>query len=137
MVSPQTLYLARFIGVGLALMCAALAARPRWALEAIGTMMGQPGVMLVTGVMTLVAGAALVIGHNLWTGGYIPIAVTAIGWLTLIKGFAILVLPAPVLGRLYAVLGYPRTFRLVMIAGCVFGAQLAFVAFRAAPSLSV
>src|SRR5690348_14216277 len=39
------------------------------------------------------AGTALVIGHNVWSGGVLPVVVTLLGWLTLIKGIALMAMP--------------------------------------------
>jgi hypothetical protein len=35
--------------------------------------------MLLTSVITLVIGLALVVGHNVWSGGALPVTVTVVG----------------------------------------------------------
>lgn len=135
--SPLTLYLGRFIGLACLMICAALAARPKSSLAAIASMIAQPGILWVTGVFTLAGGAALVVGHNLWSGGAVTIAVTAIGWVTLIKGLAILVVPTPVLGRFYSGVAGATRFRLIMVAGLIFFAWLTWAAFTAQPAAAV
>ena len=67
--SPATLFLGKFFGISCLLMCAVLVTRPKASLEAINSMMGNPGLILVTGIFTMVAGAATVVGHNVWSGG--------------------------------------------------------------------
>jgi hypothetical protein len=129
--SPLTLYLGRFFGLFVLLTCAALAARPKAAIAAMNDMVESPGLMLVTGIVTLAAGVACVLGHQIWTGGSLPIAVTVLGWVTLLKGLAILALPPGALKTAYAALHYPQRFGLVMALGALFGAALTFVAFRA------
>jgi hypothetical protein len=133
-VSPLTIYLARLFGVAGVLMFLALVARPKASIETIQAMTRSPGLILITGIFTLIAGAAIVVGHNQWSGGALTVAVTALGWVTLIKGFALTALPASALQRLYRVMRYPQSFRLVMAIAAIFFAWLAWAAFTAAPA---
>ena len=134
--SPLTIYLGRLIGLGLVLMCGALAGRPKAALATIQSMMGQPALLLVTGIFTLGAGVAMVVGHNLWSGGALAIAVTAVGWATLLKGLAIVAVPPTALASLYRAVGYPQRFRVVMALGLLFGAWMTWTALSAVPSIA-
>ncbi len=129
--SPLTLYLARLFGLLILLMCAAFVARPKATLAAIGSMMDNTGLLMVTGIVTLVSGVAVVLAHNRWSGGLLTVVVSALGWVTLIKGFAILALPPSVLATLYRWMGYPQRFRLVMAVALVLSAWLTWAAFTA------
>ena len=131
--SPLTLYLARVFGVFGVLMCAALVARPKASIATIQSMTTNPGLILVTGIVTMAAGVATVIGHNVWTGGALAIVVTALGWVTLIKGLALTAVPPSVLNSAYRVLHYPRIFRAVMAVALVLSAWLTWAAFTVAP----
>ena len=113
------------------LMCLIVAGRPKAALQAINAVAESPGLLLITGASTLAAGVAWVVGHNLWSGGFLPVAVTLLGWLTLIKGAVLIAMPSSGLKSLYRVLHYPQAFRLVMLVGAALGAWLAWTAFRA------
>jgi hypothetical protein len=135
--SPLTVFLGRYIGVAMLLMCLALLARPKASIAAIASLMDQPGVLLITGVFTMAGGAALVVGHDIWSGGALAIAVTLVGWLSLLKGLAILVVPAPAMARVYSSIGYPGSFRLVMAMGALFAAWLAWAAFTTQPSAQI
>ena len=128
--SPLTLYLAKFGGLFCLLMCGALLARPKASLAAIEAMVESPAVMMVTAVFTLAAGAALVIGHNVWDKGPLALAVTLLGWTTLIKGLALAIVPPKALSGFYRAVRYPQRFRLIMAVGAVFGAWLAIAAFE-------
>jgi hypothetical protein len=70
-------------------------------------MMESPGLLLVTGIFTMGGGAAMVVGHNVWSGGALPVAVTLLGWLTLIKGVALMAVPPRALTSFYRTLHYP------------------------------
>jgi hypothetical protein len=42
--------------------------------------------MFSCAVISLAAGFAMIIGHNVWSGGALPITVTLVGWLILARG---------------------------------------------------
>jgi hypothetical protein len=115
-------------------MCALFAFRPEAALSAIQSMMANPGLLLMAGLFTLVAGLAMVIGHNRWSGGGLTIAVTVLGWLTLIKGAAILAAPPGTLSSFYHGIGYPGSFRAMMAVAGLAGLALAWATFRVKPT---
>jgi hypothetical protein len=48
--------------------------------------------MFVAGVIAVAAGLALILGHNVWSGGALPVIVTLVGWVALTKGLLILFL---------------------------------------------
>lgn len=131
--SPLTLYLGKVIGLGLLAMCLSLALRPKTSLATISSMMSQTGLLLVTGIVTMSAGLALVLGHNLWSGPPLVFAVTIVGWVSLIKGLAITAVPSAQLAVFYRILNYPRTLRMVMFLGAIVGAWMAWTAFTATP----
>jgi hypothetical protein len=59
------------------------------------------------------------------------VAVTLLGWVTLIKGFAIIATPPHTLSAFYRMLHYPARFRLCMAGAGVFSAWLTVAAFMA------
>ncbi len=129
--SPLTLYLARAFGLFCLILCAILASRPKASLQMLNALVDDPGGLLTIGVFTLAAGVACVLGHSVWTGGYLPVIVTLLGWAMLVKGALVLATPASGLKALYAAMHYPHTFRFVMAGGAVFGAVLTAAAFFA------
>jgi hypothetical protein len=129
--SPLTVFLAKFLGLSCSLVCALLVARPKPSLDAISAMMASPGLVLVTGIFTLAGGAALVIGHTVWSGGVLPVAVTLLGWLTLIKGIALIAMPPQALTGFYRALHDPAWFRPTMAVALAFSAWLTVTAFLA------
>jgi hypothetical protein len=127
--SPLTIFLGRFFGLSCLVMCAALFARPKESLEAIESMKEIPGLVLVTGILTMVGGVAAVVGHNVWSGGGLPVTVTLLGWVTLIKGVALMAAPPRALTVFYRALHYPTRFRLNMAVAIAFSAWLTVTAF--------
>jgi hypothetical protein len=52
----------------------------------------DPALILVSGVITFVAGLAIVRAHNVWTGGW-NVVVTVLGWLFAVGGLARILFP--------------------------------------------
>jgi hypothetical protein len=83
----STLYLARLIGLSAVLLVAALLVRGNALIMA--TVADGP-VMLVYAIFSLAAGLAIILGHNVWSGGKLPVIVTLVGWLIFAKGLVLL-----------------------------------------------
>ena len=62
-----------------------LAEKPR-AMEMVRAFLQDRPALLVLGVLGTAAGLAIVLGHQRWTGGVLPLVVTVIGWVILIRG---------------------------------------------------
>ena len=85
--------------------------------------------MLIAGVFTLFGGLAMVLLHNYWSGGALPVIITLIGWLTLIKAVVLVALPSNKLVALYG--GVSPTH--ILISGALtllLGIYLAAAGFR-------
>jgi hypothetical protein len=58
------------------------------------------GAPFAIGLIAIAVGLAIILGHNEWSGGALPVVVTLIGWWSLIKGLLCLFLPAGVIDGL-------------------------------------
>jgi hypothetical protein len=90
--SPRTLFLSRLIGLYCIVAALAMFVRGQAMVGTVTLMLGDAPLMFFLGVVTLSAGLAMVLAHNLWSGGALPVIVTVVGWLTLIKGVLFLTL---------------------------------------------
>ena len=57
----------------------------------------DPALILVSGILLLVAGLAIVRAHNHWSGGW-PVLVTVLGWLAIVGGLARMLFPFQLAG---------------------------------------
>ncbi len=84
--------------------------------------------IFLAGLMTLVAGLALVLAHNLWVNDW-RVIITIVGWLSVIGGFVRVVLPQQVEAIGVRMFDYPAA----PIAGGVFmlviGATLSYFGY--------
>jgi hypothetical protein len=91
----KSIYLARLIGpVLLAIGIGVLLNAPVFRILA-GQFLHNYALIFVAGVLTLTAGLAIVLAHNVWVGDW-RLIITVFGWLGVIGGVARIVLPQKV-----------------------------------------
>ena len=59
---------------------------------AIGQSVENKGLLFVWGLLALLVGAVVVVLNNAWTSG-LPLIITILGWLAVVKGAFILIFP--------------------------------------------
>ena len=128
--SPRTLFLSKLIGLYCIFGSLSMLTHRETTLEAVTELLHSPSLILILGVMTLVAGLAMVLAHNIWSGGALPVIVTLIGWLTLVKSLLFLFLPREMETRLFLVeLHYQQLFYLYLLIPLVLGIYLVYRGF--------
>jgi hypothetical protein len=90
--SPRTLFLGKLIGLYCVLVSLAMFAHRQLTVESVTELVHDAPLLFVVGVFVTAIGLAMVIGHNIWSGGGVAIVVTVIGWLSLLKGSLMLFL---------------------------------------------
>lgn len=101
--------------------------------ESMNSLIRNAPVLFVVGVIAVAAGLAMVLGHNVWSGGVLPVVVTLTGWLMLIKGSMLLFLsPEALYGTLLAGIHFQQLFYLYMATVLLLGICLTISGFRAA-----
>jgi uncharacterized membrane protein HdeD (DUF308 family) len=128
--SPRTLFLSKLIGLYCILAALSMMARRQATLETVTALLQNPSMMLILGVITLAAGLAMVLAHNIWSGGALVVVVTLVGWITLIKGVLFLFLPPEVaVGLFLRQLHYQQLFYLYGAISLVLGVYLTYNGF--------
>jgi hypothetical protein len=128
---PRTVYLSRLFGLFLLVLVAAeITQRATLAATAV-ELASSPGLLLLTGMLTLVAGLAIVLGHNVWRGGAMAVVVTIFGWLLLLKGVALVVIPPGAWGGIVEASGFARLYAWYGVLPLAAGVYLTFAGFRA------
>ena len=124
--SKLTIFLARSIGLFMVLLVAGFLVRGGTAIEAT---IEDEGVMISYAIISLAMGVAMVIGHNVWSGGALPVVVTLVGWLVLAKGFLLLVLAPGEMSAMVQRMGYAEHYRLLLMPALVLGLYLTWAGF--------
>jgi len=65
--------------------------------------------MLFSGMVATAAGLVVVLAHDVWSAGMLAIAVTLVGWMALLKGLALLMVPPSRMASAYKSAGFERT----------------------------
>jgi hypothetical protein len=85
----------------------------------------------VVGVLALVAGLAMVIGHNIWSGGAATVLVTLIGWATLVRALAVFYLTPDAIEGLFDAMHFDQFGQVYACISLLIGAYLTYAGFKA------
>jgi len=118
--SQLTIFLARSIGLFTVLLVAG---------TVIEATVEDEAVMISYAIISLAMGVAMVVGHNVWSGGALPVVVTLVGWLILAKGFTLLVLAPDEMAAMVQRMGYAEHYRLLLTPALVIGLYLTWAGF--------
>lgn len=88
----RTLFLGRLIGLYCVVISLAMGLHKAAMIQTVTSFVHNPPLLFLAGVIGMAVGLAIVVGHNVWSGGALPVTVTLIGWLALIKGLLLLFL---------------------------------------------
>jgi len=88
----RTAFLSKLIGLYCIIIALPMFAHKQGMVAVVTDLLHNPPLMFIVGLTVAAAGLAMVLGHNMWSGGALPVLVTAIGWATLIKGLLFLFL---------------------------------------------
>jgi vacuolar-type H+-ATPase subunit I/STV1 len=97
----------------------------------VTSLFNSPAVMLLTGIIGVAVGLAMILAHNIWKGGALSVMVTIVGWLSLIKGLMMLLLPPGVEAEI--ILSWvrcPLCFYLCMTPSFLIGVYLTYEGFK-------
>ncbi len=126
--SRLTVFLARFIGLFTVVLVVALLVRGSATVEAA---VADAPVMLVYAIISLAAGVAMILGHNVWSGGALPVVVTLVGWLILAKGLMLLFVTPDALHQIFDHMQYGEHYYLYLAPSLVIGLYLTWAGFTA------
>jgi hypothetical protein len=98
--------------------------------ETIMALLHDSPLMFILGIFTLVAGLAIILTHNVWSGSTSAVIVTIVGWITLSKGLLLLFLPPEVEADLIlSKLHYQQYFYIFMAVSLAIGMYLTYDGF--------
>jgi hypothetical protein len=129
--SARTSYLSRLIGIYCILVSIAMALNKQATIQTVLALVNDGPLMFVFGLILVAAGLAMILSHNTWTVGALPVIVTLVGWLTLVKGLLFLFLPPPAAAGIF-VWGnaYQQYFYLDAAAAFILGAYLTYNGYK-------
>ena len=129
--SRLTVFLARTLGLFMTLLVVGFWLRGGAGIEAS---VNDGPILLSYAIISLAMGVAMVVGHNVWSGGALALVVTLVGWLILAKGLVLLVVaPASVVAAMNQ-MQYMQHYPVFLAPAFVIGIYLAWAGFTARPT---
>jgi hypothetical protein len=130
-VLPLTIFLGKLIGLYCIIVALTLMAHKQSAIATVDALIRNPPLLLFVEVLGLAAGLAMVLGHNIWSGGPLPVVITLLGWLITIRGAVLLAVSQDATIKFFEALRYAELFYVYMGATLVLGLFLTFASFSA------
>ncbi len=124
-----TIFLGRLLGLYLVAISVGMLLHRRRTLATLNEMARSGPWMLFSGMVATAAGLAVVLVHDVWSGGALAIAVTIVGWAALLKGVALLLVPAERMADAYKRAGFERFFQVWMVVVLALGLWITWAAF--------
>ena len=126
-----TVFLGRLLGLYLVAISLGMLANRRRTVDTLDEMARSGSWMLFSGMVATAAGLAVVLGHQVWSGGALPVVVTLMGWAALLKGVTLLLVPAERMADAYKGIGFERFFYAWLVAILAIGLWVTVMAFNA------
>jgi hypothetical protein len=127
-----TAFIAKLVGIYVTVISVVLITGKGSSVEMMNSMVRNPELLFVLGILGMTAGLAIILAHNVWSGGALPVMVTLVGWTAALKGITLMVFAALGLGSVILdALQYGRFFYLYMGFAALLGLYLAISGFRA------
>lgn len=125
---PLTIFLAKFLGLYCIILALAMMTRKASAVATMKALVASPPLLLLAEVISLAGGLALVVGHNIWSGGPLPVVITLLGWVMVLRG-GLLVLSPDSVSKLVEALRYEEGFYFYMGFTLFLGLYLTYSGF--------
>lgn len=124
----MTIWICRFLGPVILALSVPMMVSPTTLQEITRRFLADAPLILISGVLAMTAGLAIVNTHNLWVPDW-PLIVTLLGWALLIGGAVRIVAPGFVPKAGQAFLDKPTTTRIAGVVWALLGAFLTFKAY--------
>lgn len=131
--APRTIFLSKLIGLFCVAFSLSMIAHRQTAVALITALVQDPPLVLLMGMIGLAAGLAIVFGHNIWSGGALTVVVTVVGWVILIRGLLLLLLPPATFVKLFASFHFDQFFLVYLAIPLALGVYLTWGGFRSSP----
>jgi hypothetical protein len=126
---PLTVYLGRLLGLFTLITSFWLLVERQSTLSTIPALLGNRPAMVIFAIIALGGGLAIVLAHNIWSGGALPVLVTLIGWVMLIRGVLFLFLPPEATLHILAAMQFERLLYIYLAIPFVLGIYLTYLSF--------
>ena len=128
--ASQTLFLGKLIGPAALLAGLSMLMKKAATIDTLAAFMTDGPLLFITSVISIVAGLAIVLNHNVWSRGALATVVTVVGWLILIKGAVLLFLSPEQSAGLMATVHYKDCFYVYSAIPTLLGLYLTLASYK-------
>src|SRR5579872_98530 len=129
--SPRTTYLSSLIGLYCILVSLYMVTHKQVTVEIVTAFVHAQSALFAVGLTTVTIGLAMILGHNIWSSGALPVVVTLVGWVALMKGLLCLFLSPEAATEFFLGWGrYEQLFYLYASISLLLGIYLTYGGFR-------
>jgi hypothetical protein len=125
---PLTSYIAQLFGIYIALMGIVMLVKREAMLQIMTDIVDQRPLIFILAMFRGLIGLAIVLAHNNWSGP-LTIIVTLIGWITFLRGIALLLLPADAERKVLGLFKREATYYGASIVAIALGLGLSYAGF--------
>ncbi len=122
----RTIFLSRLLGLYTILSGLAMVLHKHTSIIMVNELVRNAPMLFMLGVITVGVGLAMVLGHNIWSGGALPVVVTIVGWITLLKGLLFLFLLPDGMVDFLAAMHWEQGFNVYVTISLLLGAYLTY-----------
>jgi hypothetical protein len=127
---PLTIFLSQLIGLFALVLSLAMILHRQSFVEIASEMVHDRPLLFIIGLITLAIGLAMVLAHNIWSGGVLPVVITVFGWIQLIRGLVFLLAPPDALASFFEKMNFAKVFNVAFAITFVLGLYLTYMGFR-------
>ncbi len=124
-----TYLIAQFIGLLSLIIGASMLLQKKVFVEVADNLVSNRALIYLAGIISLILGLLVVLAHNIWNAGFLPLVVTLIGWLMILRGIYAMVVPLGTTARQTRALKVKELSWLLGIILLVIGAYLTYAGF--------
>jgi hypothetical protein len=125
----STYFLAQLIGLVLLSVGASILFQKRVFMKVLNNITGNRSSLFMVGVILLLSGLSVVLTHNIWNAGFLPLVITLIGWILILRGIMSMFVPGDGIARMISWLKVEELSWLYAILVLVIGAYLTWAGF--------
>ena len=129
-----TIFLSRLIGLYSLITSLSMLMHKAAMTETVAELAHAPPLLMIGGMFTLVTGLAIVLGHNIWSQGALPLVITLLGWALLVRGIILVFISPDGAAAIYEALHFEQLYYLYVAIPLALGVYLTLEGFKHSPA---
>ena len=119
--AARTIFLSRLLGLYALVISISMLLHKSAMIATAAELAVAPPILFIAGMFTLLAGLAMVLTHNIWSGGALSLVVTLLGWALLIRGIVMVFISPGGAASVYEAMRFPELYYVYVAIPFVLG----------------